>query len=235
MAYFFDIISVMKYIYINLIYLLMALCIVFDIGYIVCKSKKKNIIGLFCKTLAALSFILIGYLGYSYSESTFSKYILMGLLFDGLGDLFLAFRNLFAKKVMFVLGAISFLGGHILFVRALFLFTNSYYIECIMFSVIIGSFLFYLFDRACHFNKGLTVLGISYLVIISMMVCLSVGVYFTNKTIKNLVFMIGATLFIASDIILIVYNFSKKEKWMHPIYSLLYFSAQILISYSLFL
>ena len=213
----------------------MATCIIFDIGYIISGLKKKNVIGLFCKTLAALCFITICYLGYRYNETTFNKYILIGLSLDGLGDLFLAFRNLFAKKVMFVIGTLCFLGGHIVFIRALSLLSNAYYIECIIGSVVIGAFLFYLFDRACHFNKGLTVLGISYLVIISMMASLSVGVYITNTTVRSIVFMMGAVLFIASDIILIAYNSSKKEKWMHPIYSLLYFSAQILISYSLFL
>lgn len=213
----------------------MAICIIFDIGYIISGSKKKNIIGLFCKILAALCFIIIGYLGYKYSETAFNKYILIGLSLDGLGDLFLAFRNLFAKKVMFIIGSLCFLGGHIVFIRALSLFNNIYYIECIISSVVIGAFLFYLYDRICHFNKGLTVLGISYLVIISMMACLSVGVYITNATVRSIVFMMGALLFIASDIILIAYNFSRKDRWMHPVYSLLYFSAQIFISYSLFL
>ena len=213
----------------------MALCIVFDIAYIISTAKNRNFIGLIVKTLAALCFITIGYLGYKNNNNAFNSYILLGLILDGFGDLLLAIRNIFAKNIMFILGTISFLSGHIVFIRALFSLANNYLIEGIIGSVLIGALLFYLLDRICRFNKVLTVLGISYMIIISMMVCLSVGIYLTNQTVAHLVFMMGAVLFISSDIILVIYNFSKKEKWMHTVYSLAYFTAQILISYSLFL
>lgn len=222
-----------KYICINLIYLLMALCLVFDIGYIICKAKNKNIIGLFAKTFAALCFITIGYFGYKANDTLFTRFILLGLILDGIGDLFLAFRNIFAKKLTFFIGTLAFLAGHIVFIRALTLLNNVYFIECIIISILFGSIVFYLLSKACRLNKIYTVVGISYIMIISMMVFLSVGVYLTTSTINHLTFMIGAILFMSSDIILSLYNFSRKDKWMHPTYSLLYFIAQILISFSL--
>lgn len=224
-----------KYILINIIYLLMALCLIFDIGYIVCKAKKKNIIGLISKTLAALCFIIIGYFAYKSNNTLFSKFILIGLVLDGIGDLFLALRNLFAKNVMFFIGTLSFLAGHIVFIQALILLNNIYFVECIIGAVLLGSLIFYLIDKACRLNKIFKVMGISYVIIIVMMVCLTVGIYLTNAYTNHLVFMIGAILFVSSDIILSLYNFSRKDKWMHPTYSLLYFVAQILISFSLHL
>lgn len=224
-----------KYILINIIYLLMALCLIFDIGYIVCKAKKKNIIGLISKTLAALCFIIIGYFAYKSNNTLFTQLILIGLVLDGLGDLFLALRNIFAKNIMFFIGTLLFLTGHIAFIRALTLLDNLYLVESIVGAVLLGSFIFYLIDKVCRFNKGFKIVGISYVIIILMMVCLSVGVYLTNAYTNHLVFMIGAILFVSSDIILSLYNFSRKDKWMHPTYSLFYFIAQILISFSLHL
>lgn len=214
-------------------FLLAGLCIFFDVIYIICKKENRNIIGLFAKVLAAFCFITIGYMGYLSYDSSFSYYVLIGLMFDGLGDLFLALRNLFAKNVNFAIGSVSFLLGHIMFIKALLLMNNPYLLYSITASVICGSLLFYLFNRICHLNKVFTIIGISYLITILMMLAMSIGVYAGYQTTKNLVFMMGALLFVSSDCILILYNFSKKEKWMHPTYSLLYFIAQILISFSL--
>lgn len=211
----------------------MALCLFFDIIYIITQTKKKNFIGLIAKTLAALCFIAIGYFAYLDNPSTYKYFILLGLLCDGLGDILLAFRNLFAKNVMFLLGALFFLAGHIMFIRALLLLENIYLVTCLVVGVLVGAFVFYLFNKTCRFHKIYYVVGIAYVCLIMIMAALAVGIYYTNKTIPNIVFMIGAGLFVSSDIILILYNFSKKEKWMHPVYSILYFVAQILISFSL--
>lgn len=235
MVSFYVIIVVMreKYICINIIYLLIALCLFFDILYIVFNAKKKNIIGVIVKVLAALCFIAIGNFGYLDSKTIFSYYVLLGLLFDGIGDLFLGLRNIFGKNVNFLVGSLCFIAGHVMYIRALFLLENQYLIACIIVGVFLAAGLFYLFAKACRINKIFTVVGIAYTSIIMIMVTMSVGVYLSNQIDSNLIFMIGACLFLSSDSILILYNFSKKEKWMHPIYSVLYFVAQILISYSL--
>lgn len=211
----------------------MALCLFFDVLYIISCAKKNNIIGLIVKTLAALCFIAIGYFGYLDSKSNFSYFILLGLILDGMGDLFLALRNIFAKNITFFIGTLCFLAGHIMYIRGLFLIENNYLVFCIILGIFLGALLFYLFNKVCRFGKALYIVGIAYTSIIMVMVCLSVGVYMSNQITSNLVFMLGAGLFVSSDIILSLYNFSKKEKWMHPIYSVLYFVAQILISFSL--
>lgn len=211
----------------------MGLCLFFDIIYIICKAKSKNIIGLFAKTLAAFCFITIGYMGYLVNKTSFSYFILFGLILDGFGDLFLAFRNIFAKNVTFIIGTLCFLAGHILFIRGLFLIQNSYFIHCVICAVLTGPIIFFMMNRICRFSKVLMVIGMAYITLISMMVYMSAGVYFTHETVSSLLFMIGAIMFVSSDIILVIYNFSKKEKWMHPVYSLLYFIGQLLISFSL--
>ena len=216
-------------------YLLIVLCILFDILYIICCAKNKNILGLIVKTLAASCFIAIGYMAYVNHKSNFYQIIMMGLLMDTLGDIFLALRNIFAKTPNFLIGSLCFLCGHILYVRGLFLLGNDFLLECIIASIVLGSSLFFVYTKVCRIPKAIQVVGITYMIMIIMMMTMSIGVYFTYRSASNLVFMLGAILFVSSDMLLILYNFSKKESWMHPVYSLLYFTAQILISFSLHL
>lgn len=211
----------------------MGLCIFFDIIYIKCKAQKRNIIGLFAKCLAAFCFITIGYMNYLNNTNSFNYYILTGLILDGIGDFFLALRNILAKNVTFIIGTLFFLVGHIVYIRALFILSNLYVLNEVILAVIIGSIIYYLLKKQCNFSNSLSVIGIIYLIFISLMALMAVGVYYTNPINGNLLFAIGALMFVASDIILVMNNFSKKAKWMHPVYSLLYFIAQLLISFSL--
>lgn len=213
--------------------LLMFLCLLFDVIYIICKAKGKNFIGVIAKIIASACFITIGYFAYEKNDSIFNYYILLGLSLDGLGDLFLGLRNLFAKNTNFLLGTLCFLVGHIVYIKALFPLSNDYCFYCVILSIFVGAIIFSLLQRRCKFSKVYWVVGIVYCIIISMMTLFSVGVYCTNINSSNLVFMLGSIMFLSSDIILVLYNLSKKENWMHPVYSLLYYIAQILISFSL--
>lgn len=213
----------------------MAVCLFFDVVYIICKKQNKLIIGLIAKCIAALCFITIGYLGYKRHDSSFNQLILIGLILDGIGDLFLAIRNIAFKQVAFVAGALSFLAGHIFYIKAQFPIANYYQLQCVFVGVIAGSIMMYFFDSVCRLKKGYKLLGIVYCIMIAIMASLSVGIYLTNKVECNLLFMIGSILFTCSDFILILNQFSKKRSWMHPTYSLLYFIAQLLISYSFYI
>lgn len=218
-----------------MIYLLMCLCLLFDIVYIVCKAKQKFYVGLLAKTLASLLFVCIGYFGYKTYPSNISLLVLEGLILGAFGDLFLGLRNLYAKNVNYIIGSLCFLCGHIMYFRSLFIMGNSYLFDSIVFAIVFGTLVLYLIYKICRYSDIYLVVGVIYIYTISIMTFSSYGVYFTNPSIRSLLFMIGSTLFYASDIILIVYNFSLKKKWMHPIYSLAYFLAQLIISYSIFL
>jgi len=211
----------------------MGLCIFFDITYIICKAKGKNVIGLFAKVLAAFCFVTIGYLGYIENSNKVTFFILNGLLLDGIGDVFLGLKNIFAKGFMFFVGTLSFLAGHIMFLRALLLLENSYILNCIVIGIVAGAIVFYLLDRVSKLTKSFRVVGMIYIIMICIMVVFSVGVYLTSGYHNHMIFMLGSILFVSSDIILSLYNFSKKRNWMHPTYSLIYFIAQLLISFSL--
>lgn len=213
----------------------MCLCIVFDVLYIVHKRNKKYLLGLIDKTIAVLCFIIIAYMAYKNNSSSFNYAILFVLILDGVGDLFLALRNLMLKSTMFFIGAISFLAGHILYLKTLFPINNIYRIECVIAGVMFGSIVYVIMEKACKFPKALNYIGVIYCIMILLTASFTVGIYLTAQSISNLVMMIGTLLFVSSDCILMLDNFSKGSYWMHPVYSILYFLAQIFISYSLHL
>lgn len=218
-----------------MISILISLCLLFDIVYIICRKNNKYNIGLIAKCLASFCFIIMGYLGYKHNNSTFNYYILIGLILDGVGDLFLALRNIVFKQAMFIAGAIAFLLGHIFYIKAQYPIANDYKIQCLIAGVVFGAILMNIFVKVCNLKLGYIVLGIVYCMMICIMASLSVGIFLTNKIKTAFIFSIGSILFMSSDFILVLNQFSKKKAWMHPTYSLLYYFAQILISYSLLL
>ena len=217
---------------------LITICILFDLGYIYCKERQYNLCGFFCKSLAVLCFITIGLLAYKDNNSSFCLSIIIGLVLDGLGDVFLAIRNFKNNKKWLILGGIMFMFGHLLYIGAL-LSENitSIFVDFVF--IFIGFQLGYIFmkimQKNLNLSKGYIVLGSIYCPLIFMVMTMSLCTYLNFKSIPNLVFLIGSILFVSSDVILILNNFGMKKKWMHPTYSLLYFIAQILISYSLHL
>ena len=216
-----------------MIYVLASLCIIFDIFYIVLKAKHSFYLGLVSKCLAALCFITIGIINAKNNPNNFSYIICFGLLLDGLGDLFLALRNIKLDKVFFLIGAICFLLGHLTYIVGLLIICTQHRILYTLLGVLFGVVIYCFVTKKCEFSKVFKYVGIMYCLTISIMCFFAIGTYINIHTLESLVFMIGAIMFIISDIILIFCNFSNPKKWMHPVYSILYFSAQLLISLSL--
>lgn len=219
--------------------LLIITCLLFDLGYIYCKKRQYNLCGFLCKSLAALSFIIIGLLACKDNQSSYCVAIVIGLVLDGLGDVFLAIRN-FKKNIKWmILGGIMFMFGHLFYIGALISQNTKelYTLESIFISmgIILGNIFMKLIKDKLNLSKGYFLLGIIYCSLIFMVMTLSICTYIDFQSLYKLIFLIGSILFVGSDVILILYNFGLKKEWMHPTYSLLYFIAQLLISYSLHL
>ena len=122
-----------------------------------------------------------------------------------------------------------------MFIKGLLYLNNPYLFNCVIAGIVVGAMLFYSLYRVSTMQKIMVPVGIIYTSLICVFVFTSIGVYLNNQSVKSLLFVIGSILFVSSDILLILYNFSKKQEWLHPVYSLLYFIAQLFISYSLHL
>ena len=213
-------------------YLLIIGCILGQLGYIFFSEKKKFVVALLCKTFASLCFCIIGFINYSANNNFANKLIIYGLIFDSIGDVFLGLRNLFAKDLMFVSGSLSFMAGHIFYILFFVRSISNYFLYMIIGSII-GLIIYIIIIKICELKSVYKVIGIIYCLMIYIICLLGVGLYLESNIFRNLLIMIGVLLFTCSDTILIVYNFYQKKHWMHPVYSGLYYIAQIVIALSI--
>ena len=216
---------------------LIILCIIFDLGYLYFGKKNKNYLALFSKTFAALCFIIIGYMSLKINESSFALGIFIGMLFDGVGDFLLAIRNINHSKRWFIIGGFSFLIGHILYISseldvAFSIKKDSMYLF-ILLGILLGLCSMFIILKICNVSKAYKIFGHIYAPAIFCVFTLALYTYLNFNILANLVFLIGAAMFVSSDMILIINNFGMKKKWMHPTYSLLYFVGQLMIACSL--
>lgn len=211
-------------------YLLSATCIIGQLAYIIQYEKKNIRPAVFFKTLASLSFLLLGYLNKQNSASAMDLYLLIGLFFDALGDILLVFRNIAYRDLMFIIGTLSFILGHIFYLQA---FLVSGYPGSLTFALagfLIGTAVFGFYLKVCTFSLSQKIVGAIYVVLIFTITGIAVCNFLNEQSLRNILIMISTLSFCISDNILIIYNFSKKEKWMHPLYTALYYLAQIIMA-----
>ncbi|MBR0363534.1 MAG: hypothetical protein IJH58_00105, partial [Clostridia bacterium] len=100
--------------------------------------------------------------------------------------------------------------------------------------LLIAAVLLYWILTSVEAEKAFKIFGVVYIGAVVLMTAVSVGVYVTRRTPGALLYMIGAVLFTASDIILIFNTFTKDGKaWMRPTNLILYYLGQLLIALSI--
>lgn len=213
---------------------LTILCILGQSLYIRFANKKKYLLGLVCKSVASICFLLIGIIGYKTYDIIFNHYVVLGFIFDLIGDVLLALRNIVLHDEMFFTGTISFMIGHIFYVLALTSVINNKLILCLFIGILLGIAIYLQFYFVCKIPKAFKIVGIFYTSLLSIIFVLSLCHYINNPIRCNLMFMIGSILFSLSDYTLIYNCFGKKKWWMHPLYSFLYYIAQLIIGFSMF-
>ena len=212
---------------------LFIICIALQTSYVIFANKKKFVIALICKTLASVCFVGLGYYGYSISNDISNKWFIYGLLFDAIGDVLLGVRNIVLHDQMFLIGTLSFMVGHVFYIVALIPRIASILTITMACAIVIGIGLYCFFMKVCKFSKALTIVGFFYTILMVSIGIMGIAAYLHMNTTKNLTYMFGAILFMMSDTILVLHNFSKRKNWMHPVYSTLYYVGQMLIALSM--
>jgi len=205
------------------------------------------------KGLAALIFVAIGVFGALLNNSVLSfgalnaahEYALASLLiaiglgFGMLGDICLNLRLVLKDgKKIFLAGIAAFLIGHLLYLAAIILQiqdTKALLIGIGAGIVCAAGLLIWIFKNITA-QKVFKIFGIFYVGAVVVMTAVAVTKFILDGSSRSLVFMIGAILFTASDVILIFNMFSEHKKaWMRPTNLSLYYLGQLLIAGSLFM
>lgn len=215
-------------------YVLSIICLLCQFGYLYYLYQKSFKVALVSKTLASLCFILIGCRAYLSNNSELALLIVIGMIFDGLGDVFLGIRNIAFKEKMFLFGTFSFMIGHVFYLVALIYINRTDLLWVILAGALMTAIFFYFALRHCKLRKSQYVILPIYALMIYSIMVYGIFIYVKSGSVNHLLFMVGTIMFACSDTILSFYNFGKRKGWMHPVYSLLYYVGQLLIAFSLF-
>ena len=177
------------------------------------------------KPAASIAFVLAG-VSAGAGETPMGKMLLAGLVLSALGDLFLIPRT----NRLFLVGMAAFGLGHIAYSAAFMLGGVSFgYEAAVAGGLTLASGIFFL--RPMRAAMGLLSTPVAlYVLVISTMVCLSVGHYVATQSDTAIRLAAGAIGFAASDLAVARDQFSKRafinKAWGLP----LYFGAQCLIA-----
>ncbi len=205
------------------------------------------------KAIASSIFLLIGALSIHITGNltSYAKYIMIGLILGAIGDVFL--HVISKNQIWFLIGGISFLFGHIFYINAFQLGINKYYpdikfiewYEIVAVAIPLIAGVVYMLLKQKDMKKFIAPMAV-YAAIIGTMVVKSVALFATDwlwgmregsYLPVALTVVLGAFLFISSDVTLVVLMFESQKKnrplKIYNIYS--YYIAQILIGCSIFL
>lgn len=207
--------------------------------FITVEHQKKYVLADILKGLAAACFVIIGVLGYFNNPTdSFGQKIMIGLIFGMIGDILLNLRFVVVEdkgQKVFLIGIVSFLVGHILYLTALLPLTD-HTVACVCIGAVLAAALLIYIFKTMDVKMAFKIFGIFYLGAVIIMTVTAIDVALVNQSVRSIECAIGAVLFMLSDIVLIFNTFSGKTKFSMRITNLsLYYIGQVMIALCLFL
>lgn len=214
---------------------LLIICAVLARIFLRAESREEYVKAVILKGLASLCFVAIGFI--CNPGSHVSNLIVAGLLIGCIADVLLNLRMVFEEKgqLIFLIGIVVFLTGHIMYLAAVLPLCPSK-LTCIIFGIVLTALLMvWIFTRITA-KPAFKIFGIVYIGAIMMLNCVAVGNVIAEQSPFNIVFAIGAVLFLVSDIVLILNTFgSEFRQSLRNTNISLYYAGQLLIAFSLML
>ena len=219
--------------------ILIVICISLALLFTYTDYKKQYKKALILKFLATLSIAILSFISFNKANTCSKMYFLLiftGIICGVIGDTLLALNKVYKSKydIYFLSGLVSFLVGHILYIKAftLIMDTNKY---DFIFAVIYILIAYYIRSKSkLDFNRLEIPILIYALVITLMFGKVTSILLFSNNQLLNILVFIGGLLFIISDSILVFDIFGEKHNKLLTIYChLSYFPAQIMFALSI--
>lgn len=217
---------------------LCALCIAIAAVFLLTEKKEKYVPAVILKGLASLCFVYIGLLAAkAIGENAVARNVKTGLILGCIADVLLNLRFVF-KKVgtpVFLVGILVFLSSHILYLCALIPRCPNLWIWIIVGALLTFLTLKWIFSRITA-KTAFKIFGVFYIGAIMIMNCVAIGVLAASPCAHSIVYLIGALLFLVSDVVLILNTFGGTSKFSLRITNIgLYYLGQLTIAMSLLL
>ena len=216
-------------------YLLIPLCLCLAAVFLWQESKRNYVPAVVLKGLASACFVLLGFLLKGEGGSRTANLIVTGLLLGCVADVLLNLRYVFEKKgqLIFLVGILVFLSGHILYLAAI-LPGAKHWLLCVLVGLVLTALLMVWIFRRITAKMAFKVFGVFYLGAIMVLNVVAIGNLITDPSTFTALFAAGALLFLVSDIVLILNTFGKETRQSLRIVNIsLYYLGQLLIALSL--
>ena len=175
--------------------LLIALCLLLMVIFIVFEKREKYLLAVILKGLASCMFVLLGlWCSRVITDPQFVKMVRIGLILGLIADVLLNLRFVIkgAGKIIFLVGILVFLTGHIFYIIALFPTVNSIFIPIAVGVIVSFITLKLIFDNI-EAQKAFKIFGIFYIGTIVVMNCFAISNFLQDPSnSRYLLFMIGA-------------------------------------------
>ncbi len=220
-----------------MVYLLSALCLLIMSVFIYFEKKEKYTLAVVLKGLASLMFVLLGFWCADRGGNTsFARTVKVGLILGLVADVLLNLRFVFKEKgkIVFLVGILVFLSGHIAYLCALVPTVNNVVVPAAIGVVLTAVIIKWIFTQI-EAAKAFKIFGIFYIGAIVIMNCFAIANLLSDPAnTRYMIFVIGAILFLISDIVLILNTFGKTSRFSLRVTNLsLYYVGQLLIAMSM--
>jgi len=216
-----------------MLFVLLILCAVLARFFLVAESREEYVKAVILKGLASLCFVAIGLM--CSPGNHVAGMIVAGLIIGSIADVLLNLRMVFEEKgqLIFLVGILVFLTGHIMYLAAV-LPLCPYKLACIIIGLVLTALLMVWIFRRITAKPAFKIFGVVYIGAIMMLNCVAIGNMIASQSPFNIVFAIGAVLFLVSDIVLILNTFgSEFRQSLRNTNISLYYAGQLLIAFSL--
>ncbi len=183
-------------------YVLFFVMLVSLLGLVTVRLLDLAFLGTILKIITSLFFVATGIASHKVhvKHKTYDYLIILGLVFSLFGDTFLALDG----KMTFTFGVISFAVAHIFFTIGFCHLKKIGWADVGCFILIFGVLMGIL--NGCDFNfQNMKVMIMAYTLIISLMVTKAISLvdYYKENKKAVLLIVIGAVMFLISDVILV--------------------------------
>lgn len=201
-----------------------------------CREKRYRR-AFWLKGAAGLCFLLPGLLLSTICrDGGYAWLIVAGLCLGLLGDQLLALRFLRPAQhdQMFLLGAIAFALGHVLYVLALWRLSGWSGWVLAIWAAGLALSGFYARRRKVDAGKFQTA-AIAYIALVVLMAAVACAAALREKTLAMLLFALGGVCFAVSDDLLVAYSYGDAEgQGFNRAIHITYYTAQLCIAWTLF-
>ena len=214
-------------------FVLIPLCLMFAAVFLWRESRKYYVQAVILKGLASLCFVILGVI--CSSGSHLEKLVVVGPILGCIADVMLNLRFVFKEKgqLIFLVGILVFLSGHILYLAAILPLCGSRTL-CIILGVVLTALLMVWIFKQITAKMAFKIFGVFYIGAIMLLNCVALGNLIGSPSAFTWLFAAGALFFLVSDIVLILNTFGSETKQSLRCTNIgLYYIGQLLIALSL--